>query len=140
MSEQKLPTDPFDRQLAALVDLPDGAQTLPSMVQSQDYYGNVTTFMVQTVRWDKGNSVFVTLVNAQGSQRFVLPPDVTKLIARQADAITHKLRRQHGVRLAEVAKKAGRTATFTPEQRAKALATRKRKAAERRLRKKNRGQ
>jgi hypothetical protein len=132
MTDQKLPTDPFDRMLAALSGLPDGAQTQPTIVQSQDFYGNVTSFMVQTVRWEKGNALFITQVNAQGSQRYVLPPEVCRIISRQADAITHTLRRRHGQRLAEVAKKAGRTPTFTPEMRAKGLATRKAKAAKKR--------
>lgn len=131
----KLPTDPFDLTLARLTGHPDGAQTHPSMVQSQDYYGNVTSFMVQTVRWEKGNTVFVTQVSATGSLRYVLPPEVTRIISRQGDAITLTLRRKHGKRLAEQAKAEGRQVTFTPEMRAKALATRKRKAAARRVRK-----
>lgn len=135
MSDQKLPTDPFDRTLAGLSGHPDGAQTAPAMVQSQDYYGNVTSYMVQSVRWEKGVSVFVTQVSASGSARYVLPPEVSRIIARQAVAITYQLRRKQGKRLAEAARAEGRRPSFTPEARAKALATRKRKAAQRRARK-----
>ena len=130
-----LPTDLFDRTLAGLSGLPDGAETQPTLVQSQDFYGNVASFMVQTVRHDGGNSVFITQVNAEGSARYILPPKVVTTILRQQDAITHMLRRRHGKRLAETARIEGRTPTFTPEARAKALATRRAKAATRKLRK-----
>jgi hypothetical protein len=129
-----LPTDPFDIALDNVLGHPNGAHTQPSIVQSIDHYGNVSSFMVQTVKWDEGVSVFVTQVNAQGSVRFVLPPKVVTLVQRQQDAITLMIRRRHGKRLAEEAKAAGVVRTFTPEQRKKALATRKAKAAARRAR------
>jgi hypothetical protein len=131
----KLPTDTFDKTLARLTGLPDGAQTLPAMVQSTDFYGNTTSFMVQTVRWEKGNTVFVTHVNAAGSQRYALPPEVTRLIDRQAGAITQQLRSRQGKRLAAQARLDGRTPMFTPEMRQKAIATRKAKAAKKAARK-----
>jgi hypothetical protein len=129
-----LPTDPFDIALDNVLGHPNGAHTQPSIVQSIDHYGNVSSFMVQTVKWDEGVSVFVTQVNAQGSVRFVLPPKVVTVVQRQQDAITLMIRRRHGKRLAEEAKAAGVVRTFTPEQRKKALATRKAKAAVRKAR------
>jgi hypothetical protein len=125
----KLPTDTFDKTLARLSGLPDGAQTKGALVQSTDFYGNTTSFMVQTVRWEKGNTVFVEQVSATGHARYVLPPEVNKVIARQADSITLQLRSRQGRRLAQQAKAEGRTPTFTPEMRVKAQATRKAKAA-----------
>lgn len=102
-----LPTDQFDKLLSRLVGLPNGAHTQPSVVQSIDFYGNTTSFMVQTVRTDEGATTFVTQVNAQGSARYILPPNVLALIARQRDAITTKIRRRHGRRIAEERKAAG---------------------------------
>jgi hypothetical protein len=96
-----LPTDPFDKLLSRLVGLPNGAHTQPSVVQATDFYGNVTSFMVQTVKTEEGPTAFVTQVNAVGSARFILPPAVLKLITRQQDATTTQIRRRHGRRLAE---------------------------------------
>jgi len=123
-----LPTDPFDIALSNLTGHPNGAHTQPSVVQSQDHYGNVTSFMVQTVKWEDGITVFVTQVNAERSARFVLPPKVTAVIARQADAVSLMVRRRHGKRLAEERKASGIVPSFTPEMREKALASRKAKA------------
>jgi hypothetical protein len=130
-----LPTDAFDKTLSRLTGLPDGAHMQPAVVQAMDFYGNVTSFMVQTVKWDEGPTVFVTQVNADGSARFVLPPKVLATIARQQDAVSTMIRRRHGKRLAESLRASGRQSGFTPEMRAQALATRRTKAARRRARK-----
>lgn len=130
-----LPTDLFDRILSSLLDRNDGAHTQPAMVQSVDYYGNVSSHMVQTARWQDGSTVFVTQVDASGSVRYMLPPKVVAIILRQLDAITAQLRRRQGQRLATLAKANGRVSTFTPEMRAKAAATRKAKTAAKQARK-----
>src|SRR3990167_6026792 len=122
---QALPTDAFDKALSQLIGLPNGAHTQPAVVQAVDFYGNVTSFMVQTVKWDEGHTVFVTQVNADGSARYVLPPKVLTTLMRQQDAVSHMIRRRHGKRLAETRKAEGRQPVFTPEMRAKGLATRK---------------
>jgi hypothetical protein len=109
-----LPTDPFDLQMASLIGLPNGAHTAPTVVQATDFYGNTTQFIVQSIRDAEGGAVaFVTQVNAQGSQRYVLPPVVLRTIDRQRDSITTQLRRRQGRRLAE---------SQTPEQREAAAA------------------
>ena len=125
-----LPTDPFDILLSKLIGLPNGAHVQPTVIQDIDHYGNVTSFMVQAVRSDVGPTVFVTQVNAAGSVRYILPPAVLRVIDRQRDAMTTLIRRRHGKRLAEERGTTG-TNPFTPAMRAKALATRKRKAAQR---------
>jgi hypothetical protein len=132
-----LPTDPFDIALSRLTGHPNGAHTQPSVIQAQDYYGNVTSFMVQTVKWDEGCTVFVTQVNAEGSARFMLPPKVMAAILRQQDAVSLMVRRRHGKRLAEERKAAGvdmGAALRDPKVRARALKARKVKAAERKAR------
>ena len=37
-----LPSDPFDRLLSRMMGLPNGAHTLPTVVQVIDFYGNIT--------------------------------------------------------------------------------------------------
>lgn len=102
-----LPSDPFDRLLSSMTGLPNGAHTQPAVVQAIDFYGHTTSFMIQTVRTDEGVTAFVTQVNAQGSVRYILPQHVLAAIERQRAAITTKLRRRHGRRLAEERKAAG---------------------------------
>jgi len=142
-SSSVLPSDPFDQLLSRLIGLPNGAHTQPTVVQSVDFYGNVTSYMVQTVKApqrpavdarkgalvEEGLTVFVTQVNASGSSRYILPAAVLRAIDRQRDATTTQIRRRHGKRLA--AERVGGANPFTPEMRAKALATRRRKAAQR---------
>jgi hypothetical protein len=125
-----LPTDVFDKLLSRLSGLPNGAQTQPSVVQDVDFYGNTTSFMVQTVRTESGPTVFVTQVNAAGSIRFILPANVLRVIDRQKDATTTQIRRRHGIRLAE---ERG-ASPFTPEMREKARAARVANALKRKKR------
>jgi len=137
-----LPTDPFDIALDNVLGHPNGAHTQPSVVQSVDHYGNVSSFMVQTVKWDEGISVFVTQVNASGSLRFVLPPKVTAVIGRQQDAVSLIIKRRHGKRIAAERKASGvdvGAALRDPKVRARALKARKAKAAARRARREARG-
>jgi hypothetical protein len=131
MDTQTLPIDQFDKLLSRLTGLPNGAHTQPSVVQDVDFYGNTTSYMVQTVRTESGPTIFVTQVNAAGSSRFILPPAVVRTIDRQKDATTTQIRRRHGIRLAE---ERG-ASPFTPEMREKARAARVRNA----LKRKNRG-
>jgi hypothetical protein len=130
-----LPTDPFDQTIAKLIGHPDGAHTQPAVVQDVDFYGNVSSYMLQTVKWPEGVTQFVTVVNAAGSNRYMLPPRVLAVLDRQRESVSLQVRRRHGRRLAEASKAAGRVTSFTPEMRAKALATRKAKAAKRKARK-----
>lgn len=100
-------SDPFDKMLAGLIGLPNGAHTKPAVVQSIDFYGNATTYIVQTVRTDETVTAFVTQVSAQGATRSILPSAVLAVIDRQRESITTKLRRRHGKRIAEERKLAG---------------------------------
>lgn len=104
---ERLPTDPFDKLLSRLIGLPNGAHTQPSVVQAMDFYGHTTSFMIQTVKTDEGVTAFVTQVNAQGSVRYILPQHVLATIDRQRAALTTKIRRRHGKRIAEERKAAG---------------------------------
>lgn len=105
-------SDPFDKLLSSMIGLPNGAHTQPTVVQAIDFYGNTTSFMIQTVRTDEGVTAFVTQVNASGSQRSILPQNVLAVIDRQRAAITTKLRRRHGKRIAEERMAAGHAPGF----------------------------
>lgn len=128
MASEILPTDQFDKLLSRLIGLPNGAHTQPSVVQDVDFYGNTTSYMVQTVKHDEGTTSFVTQVNAAGSQRYILPPKVLQLIDRQRDSTTTQVRRRHGRRLYEERLAAGTAPTFTEEARRKGLETRRKNA------------
>jgi hypothetical protein len=130
-----LPADPFEQALGDLLGHPDGAHTGAAVTQAVDFYGKATQFILQTVKWAEGTTVFVTQVNSAGSARFVLPPKVVQLLLRQQDAVTTIARRRQGRRLAETQQANGRVAGFTPEMRRKAAATRKANAAKRAARK-----
>ena len=123
MSEHKVsegrPTDPFDRLLSDMLGLPNGASSGPSVVQAIDFYGNATSFMVQSVRTEEQVAVFITVVNAQGSQRFVLPRNVLDMIDRQRASLTYQVRRRHGRRVAEERKAAGHLPGFMKGKRRK---------------------
>lgn len=111
-----LPSDPFDKLLSRLIGLPNGAHAQPAVVQAMDFYGHTTSFMIQTVRTDEGVTAFVTQVNAQGSVRIILPQNVLAVIDRQRAAITTKLRRRHGRRIAEERAAAGIKPGFMKNQ------------------------
>lgn len=103
-----LPSDSFDKLLSRLIGLPNGAHTQPAVVQVIDFYGNATSYMIQSVRTDEnGVTAFVTQVDAKGSVRSILPQQVLSVIDRQRASITTKLRRRNGRRLAEERAAAG---------------------------------
>jgi hypothetical protein len=134
-----LPTDQFDQFLSRLIGLPNGAHVQPKVVQAMDFYGNTTSYMVQTVKTDEGPTFFITQVNATGSVRYILPPNVVAMMDRQREATVTQVRRRHGKRLAEERKNDGTLPTFTPEMRAKGMETRRKNAAKRAARRSKKG-
>jgi hypothetical protein len=111
-------TDSFDKLLSSMVGLPNGAHTQPTVVQVIDFYGNATSYMIQSVRTEEeGVTAFVTQVNAQGSVRSILPQSVLAVIDRQRTAITTKLRRRNGRRIAEERMAAGIQPGFMTKKR-----------------------
>lgn len=103
----RLTTDPFDKMLSSMIGLPDGAHTKPAVIQAIDFYGNATSYIVQTVRTDENVTAFVTQVSAAGATRSILPNSVLAVIDRQRAAITTKLKRRAGRRIAEERKAQG---------------------------------
>jgi hypothetical protein len=109
---QALPTDSFNRNFDALVGHPGGAHTQPAVVKDTDFYGNSTDYIVQTVKWEGGETVFLTIVGVEGHQRIILPPKVLAVVARQKDSVQTQVRRRHGKRLAAERKAAGIAPAF----------------------------
>jgi hypothetical protein len=107
-----LTKDPFDRMLADMVGLPNGAHTKPAVVQHIDFYKNSQQYIIQTVRTDETITAFITQVSAAGSVRTILPASVMAVIDRQRASITRKLRSRHGRRIAEERAAAGHKPGF----------------------------
>ena len=109
----------FDRILSTIVGLPDTKTTKPATILDVYplLYEKNVTFVVQTHRnKEAGFTVFLQIVDAEGSRRVVVPPKVAAAIYRQRQALTDR---------------------STPESRKRraASAERKRQAAERAARK-----
>lgn len=102
-----LTQDAFDKMLSRLMGLPGGAHTKPAAVQAIDFYGHATSFIVQTVKTDEGETAFVSVVNAAGAVRFVLPARVLATIDRQRKALSKQVRSRNGRRIAEERAAAG---------------------------------
>lgn len=113
------PIDPFDKLLSSMIGLPNGAHTQPTVIQHLDFYGNVTSYMIQTARTDEALVAFVTQVDASGSKRYTLPLPVLAVIDRQRAAITTQLRRRNGRRIAEARTARGEQPGFTKRRKVK---------------------
>lgn len=101
--------DHFDRVIGSLDGLPDVRHTRPSTVTTVlPIIGSAQTFVVQTYRQrDQGDTIFLQMIDAEGGDRFVIPPAVARVIARQADQLTHANRRAAAREVAEARKAAG---------------------------------
>ena len=123
--------DEYDRLQHDYSGLPGGSKTTPAIVQviPLSPLAGVAEWTVQTIRAaDVGDLVFLNRMGAQ-PMRIVLPAKVTAMIARQREALTSKARS----RAARGRVHTGDASHLNdPKVRAKALATRKAKAAKRR--------
>jgi hypothetical protein len=91
---QSLP-DAYDRQLAALADLPDVIRSSVATIRAMPPLGigGSQVFIVQTYRQrDRGDLIFLEVSGRDGTTRLVLPAAVTTVIARQRDRLTAKAR------------------------------------------------
>lgn len=85
--------DPFDRAHGVIAGLPDTLKTKPTTVMAATpLVGDVRTFVVQTVRREEGDTIFLQCLDAAGQYRLVIPPKVATAIARQRDALTARSR------------------------------------------------
>ena len=99
--------DKFDRLLDSLIGLPGGAHTKLAAVQFRDFYGNVTTFNIQSVKTDEGVTTFVAQMDSTGAVRYILPTKVLAAIDRQRTSLTKQVRSRNGKRNAEERAAAG---------------------------------
>lgn len=101
--------DKFDRALGALVGIPDVIHTAPTTVRAvMPLVGLAQTFIVQTYRQrETGDTVFLEYVDEGGTVRLVIPPSVTKVIARQRDALSARARSKSARAAAEDRKARG---------------------------------
>ncbi len=91
--------DLFDRMLGQLIDLPDVLRTKAANVRHVPPLGvgGAQTFIVQTIRQkERGDTIFLELVNNTGTTRIVIPPKVANLIARQRDGLTRRAKIKAG--------------------------------------------
>ena len=100
MQEQpyKSPPDKFDRVIGMLTGLPDVTKSAAvTIIDATPILGDTQTFIVQTHRQrEVGDWIAVQFIDAAGGQRLVIPPAVAAAIARQREAISSRLRREHG--------------------------------------------
>lgn len=111
--------DSYDRQLATLHDLPDVVRTKPSTVRTVPPLGigGSQVFVVQTYRQrERGDTLFLEVMDTGGATRIVLPPAVTAAIARQRDALSKKARSKASKTVAEDRKAQGIQPAFLRRQ------------------------
>src|SRR5512134_2010571 len=106
--------DPFDRMLGNLEGLPDVTKSRPTTITTHTpVVGFAQTFVVQTYRQrERGDTLFLQYIDAQGSRRIVIPPAVTDAIARQRDALTGKVRSKVAKATAQARKDRGEQPAF----------------------------
>lgn len=98
----------FDRILSSVTGLPDTKITRPRTIL--DIYPMLheknATFVVQTHRAkDSGFTIFLQIVDAQGSRRVVLPAKVTSAIYAQRQALTDRSTPESRARKAKAAQR-----------------------------------
>jgi hypothetical protein len=106
------PITKFDRIRGGLLDV--ALFTRPSTIQNiESITGKSETFIVQSCRFeDKGDYIFVQLVDDAGVIRIVLPPKVANAIAAQRDSMTGTRRSKAAQRTAQDRKDRGELPGF----------------------------
>jgi hypothetical protein len=107
-NDSPIPNDLFSRTLRSLRDNP-GAFAVGSKVDTQDFYGNAQTWVVETFRVDGQDTVFLQRIDAEGGLRIVLPPAVTRHLANHRDRVSAQAKRRQGHRLVAQRKERGDT-------------------------------
>lgn len=111
--------DAYDRQLAALHDLPDVTRTKATTVRVVPPLGvgGTQVFIVQTYRQaERGDTIFLEVVGSTGAVRIAIPAKVAATIARQRDALTAKTRSKAATAVAADRKAQGIRPAFLKQQ------------------------
>lgn len=81
----------YDRLYGGLRDV--SLVTKPSTIKLvQPLTGQSETFVIQTMRHEEGDYIFIERLDESGVVRLALPPKVAALIASQRDALTKRRR------------------------------------------------
>ena len=100
--------DYFDRVRGGLDEAGNTIKTRVATVRSVQFLvGNVLTYLVETIRHEDGDTIFVEVASKDGHTRVVLPPKVANTIARQRDALTKRTRQRIGREQASLRKAQG---------------------------------
>ena len=91
MSEQYETVNKFDRAYAGLQD-GNGLSTKPTTIENVALTGETETFIVQTIRNEKGDHTIIKFVDKEGVKRLILPPRVVNTIVRQRDSLSTRAR------------------------------------------------
>lgn len=79
----------YDRMYGNLLDV--SLHTKPSTVKViQPLTGRAETFIIQTLRHEGGDYIFIECADENGLVRIVLPPKVSQAAASQREALTKK--------------------------------------------------
>lgn len=113
--------DSFDQSIDSLHGLPDVVSTRPSIITATTLLGRSQTWIVRSFRQsERGDTVFLQLIDGDGSMRLVLPPTVAKAISQQRDSLTTKSRSKAAKRKAQDRKDRGEEPAFAKARAAKA--------------------
>jgi len=94
-----LPRDEFTAKRRDLDNHPEAVKA-SSRIDVADYYGNVTTWVLDLYRLEGDVTAFVQRMNGESGSRLVIPADVTAAITRHQSALVTKARRRVGKRVA----------------------------------------
>lgn len=108
----------FDRIVGSLND-GNGLRAKATTIETiQRVVGAAQTFIVQTIRDDKGDNVILKYLDNDGPIRLVLPPQVVNTIVRQRDALIARARSNSSKALAAERKAAGVVPGFMKKKQA----------------------
>lgn len=102
MQDTRATTTPKDEYSLCFNNLNDHPEKLStrSTVHTKNLLGHFDDWIVETVRTEGEDHVFIRWINAEGGQRLVLPPAITLALARQRDSLTKRSRQRSSRRTA----------------------------------------
>jgi hypothetical protein len=112
----------FDRAIGALDGLPDVIKTAPTTIRAvTPIVGDPQTFIVQTFRQRDGEKIsdtlFIEYVDGEVATRLVIPSAVTRVIARQREALAARTRKRAARAGYETRVSKGTQTTLKPSKR-----------------------
>jgi hypothetical protein len=82
----------YDKSYGGLKDS-QFLHTKPKTIRETDFLGRSETYIIETVRTDLGDVVFLECVNSEGHVRLKLPPEVVNTIVRNGEQLAARSRR-----------------------------------------------